>query len=62
MGVEYQPTTVSIGKAEKPGEWLEYSPLLTIFLGGCGIAYLAREVADKGRPSSSTSTISSSHS
>src|SRR4249920_1379084 len=42
MGVDYQATTRSIGKAEKPGEWLEYSPLLTIFLGGCGISYLAR--------------------
>jgi len=48
MGVEYQATTISIGKAEKPGEWLEYSPLLTIFLGGCGVAYLVREVAAKG--------------
>ena len=48
MGVEYQPTTFSIGKPEKPGEWLEYSPLLTIFLGGCGISYLAMEVAAKG--------------
>ncbi|MEP7304658.1 MAG: TIGR00366 family protein [Acidobacteriota bacterium] len=48
MGVEYQATTLSIGKPEKPGEWLEYSPLLTIFLGTCGIAYLVREVATKG--------------
>src|SRR5580765_1796428 len=48
MGVDYQATTRSIGTAEKPGEWLEYSPLLTIFLGGCGISYLAREVATKG--------------
>ena len=30
------------------GEWLEYSPLLTIFLGGCGLVYMAREIADKG--------------
>jgi len=48
MGVEYRPTTTSIGKPEKPGEWLEYSPILTIFLGGCGVSYLAREIADKG--------------
>jgi short-chain fatty acids transporter len=48
MGVEYRATTLSIGKPEKPGEWLEYSPMLTIFLGACGIAYLAREVATKG--------------
>jgi short-chain fatty acids transporter len=48
MGVEYQATTVAVGRPERPGEWLEYSPLLTIFLGGCGLTYLAREVADKG--------------
>jgi short-chain fatty acids transporter len=48
MGVEYLPTTTSIGKAERPGEWLEFSPILTIFLGGCGLAYLSREVVDKG--------------
>lgn len=48
MGVAYLPTTPAIGKAEKPGEWLEYSPVLTIFLGGCGIAYLVREVTTKG--------------
>jgi short-chain fatty acids transporter len=48
MGVEYQVTTMSIGRAEKPGEWLEYSPLLTIFLGACGIAYLVLEVSTKG--------------
>jgi len=48
MSVEYTPARVSIGRAEKPGEWLEYSPLLTIFLGACGLVYLAREVVDKG--------------
>jgi short-chain fatty acids transporter len=48
MGVEYQPTNHAIGKADTPGEWLEYSPLLTIFLGGCGLAYMAREIAEKG--------------
>src|SRR5436309_8416313 len=30
MGIEYHPTTVPIGRAEKPGEWLEHSPLLTV--------------------------------
>jgi short-chain fatty acids transporter len=48
MGVEYQTTTFDVGKPEKPGEWLEYSPLLTIFLGSCGVAYLVREVATRG--------------
>src|SRR5512134_477598 len=30
MGVTYAPATNDIGRQEKPGEWLEHSPLLTI--------------------------------
>jgi short-chain fatty acids transporter len=48
MGVKYQPMTPPIAKPEKPGEWLEYSPLLTVVVSFFGIAYLVREVADKG--------------
>ncbi len=48
MGVTYQPMAVPIAKPEKPGEWLEYSPLLTLVISFFGIAYLVREVADKG--------------
>src|SRR5687768_15251767 len=32
MGVTYAPATESIGRRERPGEWLEYSPLLTIVI------------------------------
>jgi short-chain fatty acids transporter len=48
MGVEYRVTTTVVDKPDRPGEWLEYSPLVTIFLGACGVSYLVREVADKG--------------
>ncbi len=48
MGVEYAAADMSVGRPERPGEWLEHSPLLTIFIGGCGVVYLGREVADKG--------------
>jgi short-chain fatty acids transporter len=48
MGVTYHPMAVPIAKPEKPGEWLEYSPLLTVVISFFGIAYLVREVADKG--------------
>lgn len=48
MGVNYQPMTAPIAKLEKPGEWLEYSPLLTVVISFFGIAYLVKEVADKG--------------
>lgn len=48
MGVIYEPAITSPGKPETPGEWLEYSPLLTLLITICGITYLVREVAAKG--------------
>ncbi|PYS08829.1 MAG: Short chain fatty acid transporter [Acidobacteria bacterium] len=48
MGVKYEPVSVPSAKRERPGEWLEYSPLLTVVISFFGIAYLVREVADKG--------------
>jgi short-chain fatty acids transporter len=48
MGVTYAPATNDIGKREKPGEWLEYSPLLTIVACVLGFGYLALEVRAKG--------------
>src|SRR5687768_3873552 len=48
MGVVYAPAAQSSGRAEKPGEWLEYSPLLTIVICALGFAYLAREIAVNG--------------
>jgi short-chain fatty acids transporter len=48
MGVAYEPATRDVGRIEKPGEWLEYSPLLTIVICTLGFGYLAREVATLG--------------
>ena len=48
MGVAYQPATRDVGRVEKPGEWLEYSPLLTVVICALGFGYLAREVATLG--------------
>ena len=48
MGVTYEEQRSDPGKVEKPGEWLEYSPLLTILVCGLGVAYLAREVVISG--------------
>lgn len=48
MGVKYQPVVAATGKPQTPGERLEYSPLLTIVFSAFGIAYLIREVVDKG--------------
>src|SRR6185503_707317 len=48
MGVTYAPATNDVGKREKPGEWLEYSPLLTIVACVLGFGYLALEIRTKG--------------
>ena len=48
MGVEYTPATQNIGRRQTPGEWLEYSPLLTVVICGLGYAFLAREIATSG--------------
>jgi short-chain fatty acids transporter len=48
MGVTYQPAAQNVGKAETPGEWLEYSPVLTIIICALGIMYMIREVATAG--------------
>jgi len=48
MGVKYEPIMRPIPKMDKPGEWLEYNPVLTILVSFFGVAYLVREIADKG--------------
>jgi len=48
MGVKYEPASAGPVKPDKPGEWLEHSPLLTILISVLGVAYLAREVAASG--------------
>jgi short-chain fatty acids transporter len=48
MGVTYEPVRHDIGTRHTPGEWLEYSPLLTVVASVLGFGYLAREVGAKG--------------
>ena len=48
MGVEYTAATQERSARETPGEWLEYSPLLTIAICTFGFLYMAREVAGNG--------------
>jgi short-chain fatty acids transporter len=48
MGIPYQPVTHDVGRRERPGEWLEHSPLLTVVACALGYGYLAREVAVSG--------------
>jgi short-chain fatty acids transporter len=48
MGVAYERVSHDIGVQRTPGEYLEYSPLLTIVLSLLGIGYLAKEVSVNG--------------
>jgi short-chain fatty acids transporter len=48
MGARYERIVTPRSKAEKPGEWLEYSPVLTLVVCFLGVAYLVREIAGKG--------------
>ena len=48
MGAVYEAASPPAGKPERPGEWLEYNPALTIFVAAMGLAYLVREAATKG--------------
>ncbi len=48
MGVTYTPPPPPLDKPDRPGEWLEYSPFLTLLVCGLAIAYFAREVATLG--------------
>jgi short-chain fatty acids transporter len=48
MGVRYEAVSKREARPEKPGEWLEYSPVLTVLVTALGAAYLAREVAAGG--------------
>jgi len=48
MGVTYAPATQQIGTRQTPGEWLEYSPVLTVVICGLGYAFLFREIAAEG--------------
>ena len=48
MGVTYEPPRFNTGTRQTPGEWLEYSPLLTIVVCALGLGYMVREVATAG--------------
>ena len=48
MGVIYEAVVAPDDTPEKPGEWLEHSPLLSLLVGVFGVVYLAREVSVKG--------------
>jgi short-chain fatty acids transporter len=48
MGIAYAPVARDTSVREKPGEWLEYSPVLTVIVCALGFGYLASQVAANG--------------
>jgi short-chain fatty acids transporter len=46
--IDAKSSGASRTRAERPGEWLEYSPLLSILLAALGGAWLIHEFATKG--------------
>jgi short-chain fatty acids transporter len=48
MGVTYAPPMTESAAPSRPGEWLEYSPFLTILVSILGFGYLGMEVSAKG--------------
>jgi short-chain fatty acids transporter len=40
FGLKFEPVTMTMEPRQKPGEWLEYSPLLIILVGGLLVWYL----------------------
>ncbi|HWQ61781.1 MAG TPA: TIGR00366 family protein [Negativicutes bacterium] len=47
-GIVYQEEEEDLGKPKTPGEYLEYSPVLTIVLGLLGLGYLVNTFDTKG--------------
>ena len=61
MGVTYAPATQTVGTPQKPGEWLEYSPLLTIVVVRARASAISRARWPRpGRASCSISITTSS--
>lgn len=48
MGVMYEAAASKSERPERPGEWLEHSPFLSILISLLGAVYLCSEVASKG--------------
>ena len=48
LGIEVRPPERTDAVRSRPGEWLEYSPLLTVFVVALGIAWLVDQLARNG--------------
>jgi short-chain fatty acids transporter len=48
LGIRKEPERPSATRASRPGEWLEYSPLLNVLAAALGAVWVIREIATKG--------------
>jgi short-chain fatty acids transporter len=48
LGINLSETTYTLAARERPGEWLEYSPILTLLVLALGAAWLYRQIELKG--------------
>lgn len=48
LGIPDQPTPVRAAGSRRPGEWLEYSPLLSVAIAALGFCWLWLEFNEKG--------------
>ncbi len=48
FGVKIEPLEVRMPARQRPGEWLEHSPILTILIVAAGLVYLAQLFGSKG--------------
>jgi short-chain fatty acids transporter len=48
LGVDVSNESDVLPQRERPGEWLEYSPILTVLISALGIGWLWNEFATKG--------------
>ncbi|HVF15557.1 MAG TPA: TIGR00366 family protein [Steroidobacteraceae bacterium] len=48
LGIHFERTPVASGRATRPGEWLEYNPLLNVLAAALGAVWLIREFSAKG--------------
>ena len=48
LGIDTNNESDALPQRERPGEWLEYSPILTIFIAVLGIGWIWNEFSTKG--------------
>jgi short-chain fatty acids transporter len=48
LGIELRPRIHALPQRSRPGEWLEYSPLPTLFIVALGLVWLVHEFSIKG--------------